>query len=392
MKKIYTVFIFLATLLSIEKSFSQCTCSGGTIPDSVVYNKYFDSLIATNTTISFPKFDPTIGVLTCFRVSDTVTTVVNYNLQNNQSDTESYKFRTSRLSDLTGPNSFENYTNSPNKTYGPYSLNPYHSPGNTDQVDIGPDTVFKKNYNTVYGSSNAAYYGTGTVNFNYLTTSTFTILTGSSNAIITLQAYTRLDVQLVYYWCPFSILDTKITGFKASLSNNNVTMQWDVNYPQESDIYEIEISNDGNEFENFGQGISLASGGVSHYTFMHNVDESYTGKLFFRIKQTNYSGKVSYSNVRSISINKKNGVRNYSVYPNPSVAGISIQFMKTDNGNYNVELLNAGGQSIFQKKYLINNSNSINIDWPRKPLPGIYFLKIKDLKTNLEQVERLQIM
>jgi hypothetical protein len=104
------------------------------------------------------------------------------------------------------------------------------------------------------------------------------------------------------------------------------------------------------------------------------------------------SGKVSYSNVRSISINKKNGVRNYSVYPNPSVAGISIQFMKTNNGNYNVELLNAGGQSIFQKKYLINNSNSINIDWPRKPLPGIYFLKIKDLKTNLEQVERLQIM
>ena len=206
MKKIYTPFIFLATLLSIEKSSSQCTCSGGTIPDSVVYNQYFDSLIATNTTISFPKFNPAIGVLSCFRVSDTVTTVVNYNLQNNQPDTESYKFRTSRLSDLTGPNSFESYTNSPNKTYGPYSLNPYHSPGNTDQVDIGPDTVFNKDYSTAYGASSAAYYGTGTVNFNYLTTSTFTILTVSSNATITFGAYTRLAIKLVYYCGPFSFL------------------------------------------------------------------------------------------------------------------------------------------------------------------------------------------
>ena len=392
MKKFYTLFIFLATLLSLEKSFSQCTCSGGTIPDSVVYNQYFDSLIATNTTISFPKFNPAIGVLTCFRVSDTVTTVVNYNLQNNQPDTESYKFRTSRLSDLTGPNNFENYSNSPNKTYGPYTLYPFHSPGNTDQVDIGPDTVFNKNYNTAYGSSNAAYYGVGTVNFNYLTTSTFTILTGSSNAIITLRAYTRLDIHLVYYWCPFSILETKITGFKASLSNDNVSMQWDVNNPEESDKYEIEISTDGQQFKNFGQGISKAIGGVSRYNFMYNVDEGYSGKLFFRIKQTDHSGKVSYSNVRNISINKKNSVHNYSVYPNPSVSGINLQFVKTNNGSYDVKLLNANGQSIFQKNYLINNSSSINIEWPRKPLPGIYFLKIRDLKTNVEQVERLQIM
>ncbi len=392
MKKIYTLFIFLATLLSIEKSFSQCTCSGGKIPDSVVYNQYFDSLIATNTTISFPKFDPAIGVLSCFRVSDTVTTVVNYNLQNNQPDTESYKFRTSRLSDLTGPNNFENYINSPNKTYGPYILAPYHSPGNTDQADIGPDTVFNKNYSTAYGSSSAAYYGLGTVNFNYLTTSTFTILTGSSNAIITLRAYTRLGIQLVYYWCPFSILETKITGFKAALSNNNVLMQWDVNNPEESDKYEIEISNNGQEFKNFGQGISKTNGGVSHYSFTYNVDEAFSGKLFFRIKQTAHSGKISYSNVRNISINNENSIHKYSVYPNPSVAGINIQFMKTSNGNYNVELLNSNGQSIFQKKYLINNSSSINIDWPRKPLPGIYFLKIRDLKTNLDQIERLQIM
>jgi Secretion system C-terminal sorting domain len=391
MKKFYLLIAFFSIFFSAERGFSQCTCAGGIVPDSIVYDQYFDSLIATNTTISFPKFDPSVGVLSCFRVSDTVTTVVNYNLQNNQPDTENYKFRTSRLSDFTGPNNFENSMNSPNKTYGPYVLDPYHSAGNTDQADIGPDTVFNKSYNTEYGTSNSAYYGTGTVDFNYLTTSTFTILTGSSNAIITLRAYTRLSVQLVYYWCPFAILSTGITGFKASVMNNKIVMQWDANNADQSNKYEIEISNDAQVFNNVGEGTSTANGTMDHFTFAYNVDPGYEGKVFFRIKQTDNAGKVSYSATRNISISKNNAA-NYSVYPNPTVAGINIQFLKTNNGNYQVQLFNSNGQTLFQKKYIVDNNNSINVDWPRKLLPGIYFLKVRDLKTNLDQVEKLQVM
>lgn len=391
MKKFYFLVTFILFFSSIQRSFSQCTCAGGVVPDSIVYDQYFDSLIATNTTISFPKFDPSIGVLTCFRVSDTVTTVVNYNLQNNQPDTENYKFRTSRLSDLSGPNNFDNYMNSPNKTYGPYVLAPYHSPGNTDQVDIGPDTVFNKSYNTEYGTSNAAYYGTGTVDFNYLTTSTFTILTGSSNAIITLRAYTRLNVQLVYYWCPFAILSTGITGFKVSVINNKVVMEWDVNNSEQPNKYEIEVSTDGRVFKDFGEGTSVVSGTMDHYTFVYSTDPVYAGKIFFRIKQTDNAGKISYSATRSISISK-NMAAGYSVYPNPTVSGVNIKFVGTNSGNYEVQLINNNGQTFFQKKYIVNSNSSFNVDWPRKLLPGIYFLKVRDLKTNIEKVEKLQVM
>ena len=89
---------------------------------------------------------------------------------------------------------------SPPKDYGPFTLQPKDSVG--DNIDIGPDTTFNKRYHEQYASSDPAFYGTGTVDFNYLTTSTFTILTGSDNAIFKLRAYTRLDVKLVYYWCP----------------------------------------------------------------------------------------------------------------------------------------------------------------------------------------------
>lgn len=391
MKNFYILSAYLSILFFSQGSLAQCTCAGGTKPDSVVFNQHFDSIIATNTTISFPKFDPTIGVLTCFRLSDTVTTVVNYNLQNNQPDTESYKFRTSRLSEFTGPNGFDSYANSPNKTYGPFILYPFHSPGNTDQIDIGPDTVFNKDYTTQYGTSSPEYYGAGNVDFNYLTTSTFTILTGSSNAIITLRAYTRLDMQLVYYWCPFSILATHLTGLRASLTGDNVLMQWDVNDAAEADKYEIEISTDGKEFKNLGEGTSIVAGSVSNFKLLYTPSAAFSGNLFFRVKKTDSQGKLSFSEIRTVFIKNKNSA-GYSLYPNPAINGINVQFVKAHGGEYEVELFNATGQSIFTKKYLFNSSGSVNIDWPRKPTPGIYFLKVKDLKSKTEQVEKLQIL
>jgi hypothetical protein len=389
MKKLYILFILLAFVVPQQKSSAQCTCSGGTIPDSLVYDQYFDSIVTTNTTISFPQFDPAMGILTCFKLSDTVTTIVSYNLENDLPDTTLYNFETFRRSQFTGPGGFFSSITSTPKDFGPYTLSPKDSAG--DNVDIGPDTVFNKRYQEQYGSSNPAFYGTGTVDFNYLTTSTFTILTGSDNAIFKLRAYTRLNAQLVYYWCPASILETHLTNFTTSLIDNNVFIQWKVNDPRPTDKYEIEMSTDGKEFKNLGEGISILSGSLSSYKFVYTPDKNFTGNLFFRIKQTDYEGRVLYSEIRTAGINKNNKAT-YSLYPNPSVTGINIQFVKTTGGDYEVALINSFGQSIFLKKYLLNQSGSINIEWSHKPAAGVYFLKVRDLKNNTEQVERLKIM
>jgi hypothetical protein len=390
MKKLYLIVCgVISAFIPFQKNHAQCMCSGGIIPDSIAYEQYFDSIISTNTTISFPQFDPAMGVLSCIKLSDTVTTVVSYNLANDLSDSEDYIFETFRRSIFTGPGGFFSSITSPPKDYGPYSLAAKDSVG--DNVDIGPDTVFNKRYYEHYASANSAFYGTGTVDFNYLNTSTFTILTGSDNAIFTLRAYTRLDVKLVYYWCPFVVLATHISNFKASLKDDNIFIQWQVNDPESTDKYEIEMSNDGTVFKNLGEG-TLISGSVAKYNLLYNVNQNFTGKLFFRIRQTNYSGKISYSETRSVAINKNHAATTYSLYPNPSVTGVNIQFAKNTGGNYEVKLINSTGQAIFQKKYSLNQNGSINIEWSHKPVPGIYYLKVTDLKTKLEETARLQVM
>ena len=390
MKKIYIPIILLIFISPFQKVFSQCLCSDGSQPDSVIYHQYLDSIISTNTSLVFPKFSDTIGKLTCLRLSDTVTTVVNYNLENNLDATEDYLFETYRRSQFTGPDGFFSSVLSPPKDYGPYTLGPYDPIGHGDEIDVGPDTVFNKNSHTQYFSGGPSYYGSGNVTLNYLTTSTFTILTGSDNAIIKLRAYTRLDVQLVYYWCPFSILETNLSAFSATLRNNNISINWKVNNSDLTNKYEVEMSDDGKEFKDLGQGVATISGMGINSNFLYSPDRNYTGNLYFRIKQTNLTGKISYSEIRSVYINHNE--QKFTLYPNPTVSGINIQFVKNYGSDYKIDLINSYGQLIYQKSYSINKATSLNIDWPNKPAPGIYFIRVTDLSNHSEQIERLKVL
>ncbi|MEO8763247.1 MAG: T9SS type A sorting domain-containing protein [Ginsengibacter sp.] len=391
MKKCYLILFFIIpALFPLQKTLAQCMCTGGVIPDSVAYEQYFDSIIATNTVITFPQFDDSIGALKCMKLSDTVTTVVGYNLKNDLGYNEDYIFETYRRSQFTGPGGFFSSMTSTPKDYGPFTLMPKDSVG--DNIDIGPDTTFDKSYHEQYASPNAAFYGTGTVNFNYLTTSTFTILTGSDNAIFKLRAYTRLFVRLAYYWCPYAVLATNLTGFDVSLKNNDILIKWQVQDREPLDKYEIEVSKEGKVFTNEGEGKFMMSGIVAKYESLYNLSQNFTGKLFFRIKQTKYSGGISYSAVRSVAVNGSPVATGYSLYPNPSVRGVNLQFIKATGGSYLVKLLNSTGQALFQKKYTVSTNGVINIEWPKKPAPGIYYLKVKDLKTNREETAKLQVM
>src|SRR5882757_2809628 len=128
MKKLYIIFYgVLLTFIPFQKNFAQCTCGDGSTPDSLAYEQYFDSIISTNTIISFPQFDPTMGVLRCIKLSDTVTTVVNYNLKNDLGVEEDYNFETFRRSQFTGPGGFFTSMTSPPEDYGPYTLEPKDS-------------------------------------------------------------------------------------------------------------------------------------------------------------------------------------------------------------------------------------------------------------------------
>ncbi len=104
-----------------------------------------------------------------------------------------------------------------------------------------------------------------------------------------------------------------------------------------------------------------------------------------------YSGKSAYNNARSTEVNYS-ATTKYTPYPNPSVKGVNIQFATYTSGDYEVQLVNSNGHKVFAQKYVLNKNNSIKVEWPQKPMPGIYYLKVKDLRTSIEETSRLQVM
>jgi hypothetical protein len=150
------------------------------------------------------------------------------------------------------------------------------------------------------------------------------------------------------------------------------------------------MSDDGKEFKDLGQGVATISGMGINYNFLYSPDRNYTGNLYFRIKQTNLTGKISYSEIRSVYINHNE--QKFTLYPNPTVSGINIQFVKNYGSDYKIDLINSYGQLIYQKSYSINKATSLNIDWPNKPAPGIYFIRVTDLSNHSEQIERLKVL
>ncbi|HVZ97536.1 MAG TPA: T9SS type A sorting domain-containing protein, partial [Chitinophagaceae bacterium] len=129
---------------------------------------------------------------------------------------------------------------------------------------------------------------------------------------------------------------------------------------------------------------------LTRYKYLYSPDQHFSGNLFFRIKETNTAARIDYSEVRTVALNGKGA--QYSLYPNPSITGITIQFNNPAGGNYEVNLINAYGQLNFKKKYSLDQGGSIKIEWPEKPAAGIYFLMVKDLTHQTQQIERLKIL
>jgi hypothetical protein len=386
-----TAFSLLVALNIPKKGIGQCMCDGGLTPDSVVQVLNFDSITSVNTTITFNRFNPSIGTLQCFRLASTITTVLEFDLYNKENFPDTYLFESFRRSRFAGPDGFFVNNNSPTKDYGPYDLGPFDPVGALDEVHIGPDTVFNAFYKETYNAGSAGYLGAGTLSFDYLNTSTTTLLDGSSNYDLFVRGYTRMQVRLVYYWCPAIILAANIKSFSAVKDNNGVNLSWQIENEEANSNYELQMSHNGRQFNPIGKFRSKEAPEASAtYQFRYLPGQANNGKMYFRLKQTNAAGKTTYSVVRFVDASQEGKPGGAIVYPNPVRGQVSVQFGKVLNGNYKVELFSLSGQRVYQQFLRMNNTNSILFDIPGTPA-GIYYLRLSNTRGNETFTSKLTV-
>ena len=89
------------------------------------------------------------------------------------------------------------------------------------------------------------------------------------------------------------------------------------------------------------------------------------------------AGKTTrYSQTKAL-IAGTNAIPALSIYPNPVVRNINLQFDEPLSGDYSIELANQVGQIVLQKKVRLNNSMTLEVLVDKTPPPGIYYLKAR---------------
>lgn len=142
-----------------------------------------------------------------------------------------------------------------------------------------------------------------------------------------------------------STLPVTITNVKAYRKGEGIQVDWVAQTETNIDRYEVEASSDGRTFEKTATIKAKGNNTVTQNYGWYDENSS-AGNHFYRIKVTEKSGAVKYTEI--VKVNIAGGNSSISVYPNP-VKGktLAVHLVNIEKGKYNVTLYNDLGQQVY---------------------------------------------
>ena len=118
-----------------------------------------------------------------------------------------------------------------------------------------------------------------------------------------------------------SFLPVELTYFEVSQQGEELFFEWETATETNNDYFTIEQSLDGVSFHEIAR--ITGAGTTSSYTlYEYSYPISIEGIVYFRLKQTDYNGDYSYSNIKTIDVVGNSPLR---MYPIPALAYITIE-------------------------------------------------------------------
>jgi len=165
------------------------------------------------------------------------------------------------------------------------------------------------------------------------------------------------------------ILPVSFINVHATVQNTNAIIQWQIAAPAiDANKFEVQYSVDGINWETVNQ-IKITDRNQTIYQVEQTNIPS--GNVYYRIKQIDNNGFYIFSKIVMLNNKTKNS---FTIYPNPANNFISIDKGYSENKNVTIELFNAVGQKLFDKRILTSSEKIQTAGFPN----GTYLLKLID--------------
>ncbi len=162
----------------------------------------------------------------------------------------------------------------------------------------------------------------------------------------------------------------------AAAFNSLAKINWSTTSEMNVAGYEIEKAYRGNDFHKIGYTASINGNSTvtSRYSFIDST--SVPGMQFYRIKQIDRNGVISYSDVVALNI-QYNAIKILAAGPNPTQADITYWLQSDANARLQFKLYNEEGRLAMQLPVEVNSGqNTIQIKSGSLPA-GLYFVVIE---------------
>ena len=162
-----------------------------------------------------------------------------------------------------------------------------------------------------------------------------------------------------------------LSGYNKEYTN---ILEWETGSEKNSDCFKIERSSSGSgQWQEIGRIKGAGNSNANNnYQFIDPspLSGGNNGVSYYRLRQTDYDGKITYSQTVSVTMKQ---VKKLTIYPNPARENLQLTAGSLQKET-SVEIIDVSGRVIL-KFQILNPQSPINIDISSLS-HGMYFLKV----------------
>lgn len=170
---------------------------------------------------------------------------------------------------------------------------------------------------------------------------------------------------------PVITLPVRLQSFEVNVVQETAVINWSTATETNNEFFTIERSQDGVSFATVARiNASGNSNRILQYT--HTDAQPFTGRSYYRLKQTDVDGQHTYSDIRVVNIQRNQQVQ---VFPANDAGSFTIAITNPTR-TMRIEIYNLAGILIY-KTATVNQVNTVSLNSQPK---GTYIIKVIDGK------------
>jgi hypothetical protein len=164
------------------------------------------------------------------------------------------------------------------------------------------------------------------------------------------------------------------------LPDETIRLDWNAVTDQQHDYFEVERSANGISFTSIG-------GGPSSTPYWKIDPSPYIGNNFYRIKQVDKDGTITYSHTVNVYYNPERFTA--FVYPNPVTNMLNVKINSERSDQYTISISDLAGRKVHEEKAITGSSGrEINIDF-KQQAAQMYILTIRNGKNEIVATQKI---